>query len=216
MNKLQKLFFRIIKKSLKNKLKKDYELIPMMELTNKHVENSRLLNSRTELLKLLPKNAIVAELGVDQGIFSKEILSITCPSKLYLIDVWDNERYSDSKKEAVMEKFKDSISKGNVEIVIGYSTDVVSSFQNDYFDWIYIDTDHSYSNTISELSLYGPKMKKDGIICGHDFIQGNFTGLLKYGVIEAVREFCLKENWEILYLTFDFNDNPSYAIRKLN
>jgi predicted O-methyltransferase YrrM len=115
-----------------------------------------------------------------------------------------------------MEKFKDSISTGNVEIVIGYSTDVVSSFQDDYFDWIYIDTDHSYSNTISELSLYGPKMKKDGIICGHDFIQGNFTGLLKYGVIEAVREFCLKENWEILYLTFDFNDNPSYAIRKLN
>jgi hypothetical protein len=216
MNKLQKLFFRIIKKSLKNKLKKDYQLIPMMELTNKHVENSRLLNSRIELLKLLPKNGIVAELGVDQGFFSKEILNITFPSKLYLIDVWDNERYSDSKKEAVMEKFKDSISTGNVEIVIGYSTDVVTSFQNDYFDWIYIDTDHSYSNTIKELSLYGPKMKKDGIICGHDFIHGNFTGLLKYGVIEAVREFCLKENWEILYLTFDFNDNPSYAIRKLN
>ncbi len=37
----------------------------------------------------------------------------------------------------------------------------------------------------------------------------------RYGVIEAVYEFCSKYNWEILFLTTELETNPSFAIKKI-
>lgn len=56
-------------------------------------------------------------------------------------------------------------------------------------------------------------MKKGGIIAGHDFIVGEIDVPWKYGVIEAVYEFCKKYNWEIIYLTMERGISPSFAIR---
>ena len=41
---------------------------------------------------------------------------------------------------------------------------IIFDFKDDYFDWIYIDTDHSYPTTIGELEAYAPKIKENGII----------------------------------------------------
>ena len=56
-------------------------------------------------------------------------------------------------------------------------------------------------------------MKPDGLICGHDYVTGNMAGLAMYGVINAVKEFCVSHNWELVYLTADAS--PSFAIRKI-
>jgi hypothetical protein len=37
----------------------------------------------------------------------------------------------------------------------------------------------------------------------------------RYGVIEAVHEFCVREGWEILYLTMDGRTASSFALRKI-
>ena len=44
---------------------------------------------------------------------------------------------------------------------------------------------------------------------------GNWASGYKYGVIEAVAEFCVKRNWKIAYVTADYTENPSFAIRKI-
>jgi len=46
-------------------------------LENLHIINCRLIIDRIELLRLVPKNKVVAEIGVDEGIFSEKIISIT-------------------------------------------------------------------------------------------------------------------------------------------
>ena len=200
-----------------NKLEKEkVARIPVYDLSEKHIKNARLLTNREELLKKMKPDAIVAELGVDEGGFSEKILSITNPSKFHLIDLWGSERYNDNKRLSVTTKFKDEIEVGKIEINHGYSTDVVKEFPDNYFDWIYIDTAHSYKVTIEELNAYLPKMKEDGIIAGHDFTQGNWIDRLKYGVIEAVYEFCNKNDWEIIYITSEAMNYPSFAIRKIN
>ena len=102
-----------------------------------------------------------------------------------------------------------------LKINIGLSTEVVKDFNDNYFDLVYIDTSHSYKTTIEELELYSEKVKIDGVIAGHDYILGNWNGMIRYGVIEAVHEFCVKHNWEIMYLTTELNDNPSFAIRRI-
>jgi len=189
--------------------------IPRYDLQVKHIENLKVLSNREVLLELLPKNGIVAEIGVNKGEFSQKILKINKPQQLHLVDAWDSERYHDGLRKGVESAFSAQISSGMVSIHQGYSTELSKGFPDNFFDWIYIDTDHSYKLTKSELQAYQCKIKQGGIIAGHDYTQGNWGKLYRYGVMEAVHEFCVKENWELLYLTLEMSNSPSFAIRKL-
>ncbi|HAH37108.1 MAG TPA: class I SAM-dependent methyltransferase [Algoriphagus sp.] len=213
---LKKKLFTQVKKSILASQVQESSKLPKVQIDEKSLNSARLLPNREALLELLPKGGVVAELGVDQGGFSEKILKINQPKTLHLVDLWGTERYHLGKRKEVEEKFSKEISKGEVCIHIGYSTEVVQKFEKDTFDWIYIDTNHSYATTKQELELWSSKVKPDGIIAGHDYIIGNWNGMVRYGVIEAVHEFCLNYNWEILYLSMELDTAPSFAIRRRN
>lgn len=190
--------------------------IPKYELQQKHINNLKMVLDRNAFLEKMPKNCICAEIGVDQGEFSKAILNITTPLKLHLIDAWgDPMRYHDGLKLAVREKFAEEIKAAKVEMNIGFSTKVLKDFPDNYFDWVYLDTDHTYKVTADELSILKTKVKRDGIIAGHDYTIGNWAGDCRYGVIEAVHELCVADGWELLYLTCETHQYRSFAIRRL-
>jgi len=189
--------------------------IPKVEFEEKHIQNLKPLLNREILLQRMPKNGVVAELGVDQGDFSQKILSMCQPKKLHLVDFWGSERYNQAKRNRVETMFRQQMEAGELEINLGLSTQVVSAFPDQYFDWIYIDTDHSYQTTHEELEAYRTKMKPGGIIAGHDYIQGNWNGSVRYGVMEAVAEVCVKYNWELLHITLENAGYPSFAIRAI-
>ena len=180
-----------------------------------HLQNLVSLKDRFELLKHLPPNATVAEIGVNEGDFSQQILSTCKPAKLVLVDVWASKRYHKGLFEKVKQRFQSQLENGTIEIIRDLSFGAIASCQDHFFDWVYLDTDHSYATTHKELELLLPKMKKGGIIAGHDYIIGNWNGGVRYGVIEAVREFCLKYNWEMIYLTHELDNHPSFAIREI-
>lgn len=189
--------------------------IPKFDLKEAHMSDLKVLPNRMALLEKMPKNGIVAELGVNKGDFSEEIWEITKPQKLHLVDAWGSERYHLGLRKVIESKFQDQITSDKVVINQGLSTDMSLGFSDNYFDWIYIDTDHSYEVTKAELQAYKAKMKPGGIIAGHDYSQGNWKKLRRYGVIEAVHEFCVQEDWELIFLTIEMSDNPSFAIRKI-
>ena len=54
--------------------------------------------NRDSFLKILPKQSICAEIGVNEGNFSKRILHHTKPNKLYLIDSWSTKNIRDNSK----------------------------------------------------------------------------------------------------------------------
>jgi len=182
-----------------------------------NINQCKLLTDRFALLKALPTSAVVAELGVDRGEFSEQILKICQPTKLHLVDSWSSKRYNNDLKKGVEVKFAQQIKSRQVELNIGLSVEWASKFKERYFDWIYIDTDHGYKVTIAELYAYEPKIKDGGYICGHDYIIGNWDGRVKYGVIDAVYEFCEKRNWELAYLTCEHGggQHPSFCIKKI-
>jgi len=68
--------------------------IPKNEIKQTNINNLKALLNREELLKMLPKNAIIAEIGVDKGYFSEQIIKTTIPKKLHLIDCWSDTRYN--------------------------------------------------------------------------------------------------------------------------
>lgn len=191
------------------------EEIPKVPLKSENIQNCELLLNRDTLLKKMPKGSVVGEIGVDKGEFSRSIYNEAKPDKLHLIDIWNTERYNDGKFQMVRQAFSNEIEEGRVQIHRKLSTEAVDDFDDNYFDWIYIDTDHSYETTRDELNLYAPKLKEGGIIAGHDYEQGNWITTYRYGVIEAVHEFCVNNNWELLYLTAEPTENKSFAIRKI-
>lgn len=189
--------------------------IRRVPLTEKHMRNCELVLNRSVMLSRLNNFGCVAEIGVNKGQFSEQILKITKPNLLHLIDVWSSGRYHDGLYEQVSGRFRKQCEMGTVRIHRKLSLDAAPEFQDRYFDWIYIDTDHGYETTRAELIAYAEKVKLDGIIAGHDYTMGGWVKSYRYGVIEAVHEFCVEFDWELVFLTVEPLENQSFAIRRM-
>lgn len=178
-------------------------------LETKHVQNCKVLAHRFDLLDLLPKNAAVAELGVENGLFSKEIIARCTPSELILVDTWPDDTIKQACIANAMVPEKTFLKQT-------MSVEYLNSVRENTLDWVYIDTDHTYATTKSELESAAKAVKNDGYICGHDYTSISYSGLKRYGVVEAVNEFCVKYNYEFIYLTAETTRHISFALRKID
>lgn len=146
----------------------------------------------------MPKHSVCAEIGVWKGDFSREILKIVHPKELHLIDPWKylpeykNRWYGGAVAESqedmdkIYEKVKMEFDKDKrVKIHRGYSNSVAKQFKDDYFDWIYIDGNHSYEFVLADIKNFLPKIKKGGFILGDDYWWGIKEG---FPVRRAVRK----------------------------
>ena len=142
---------------------------------------ARRMIGRWRVLISTPKGGICAEIGVWQGEFSGRILKTAHPRELHLVDPWlfaphypkrlwggavaKNQADMDAMRDAVARKFS-----GHPEVKIhrATSTEAANGFPNHYFDWIYIDGDHSYEAVLEDLRAWYPKMKPGGLICLDD------------------------------------------------
>jgi Methyltransferase domain len=190
------------------------QAMPKVYLQDKHVSSCRTVSRREDLLDLLPKGGVAAEIGVAFGDFTAEIVARTRPSKLHLVDLWGSARYEDGLRQ-IQEKFSSEIATGSVEINRGMSIAVLKTFPDAYFDWVYIDTDHSYRTTAEELRLSAAKVRPGGRIAGHDFTSGNVVGPVPYGVIEACNEFCMKQGWAYEFMTLEPHGHQSFCLKQL-
>lgn len=188
--------------------------LPKIPLLQHHIEGATLLTDRLSLLEQLPKHGVVAELGVAAGDFSRQIVDICAPAQLHLVDIWGSERYGESLYLSVNSHFHHQQQRGEVIIHRKPSLEALESFPDQTFDWVYIDTTHSYELTRDELRASARKVKSTGIIAGHDYMQGNWCSQYRYGVIEAVHEFCVEYNYRVLYLTMDISECLSFALVK--
>jgi predicted rRNA methylase YqxC with S4 and FtsJ domains len=172
-------------------------------------------NNLIQLIKI--KNPIIAEIGVEYGGFT-DIYYNDNIKELHLIDMWQTEGndYYFSQRHGQVEsgyeqvKFKYS-NKQNIRLVKMKSSDASILYPSEYFDWIYIDADHSYSSVLEDIKNWYPKLKKNGVISGHDFdpdiTDDNYSN---YGVKKAVEEFFGKDNFK---LTEESNYKSWYVIK---
>ena len=191
----------------------DVSVSDVAKLTSRHIKNLRVVTTRFKLLPLLPSNGVTAEAGVDEGNFSESILTLNKPKRLHLIDSWGSERFGENKFNKVQSRFMAQIESGQVVINRGVSYDELGKFPDAYLDWVYLDTSHAYEDTVKELEVSRLKVKAGGLIAGHDYTTGNIRKGLRYGVIQAVNEFCLKYDWEMIYLTHEPSRYLTYVIR---
>ncbi|WP_300314265.1 porphobilinogen synthase [uncultured Psychrobacter sp.] len=80
--------------------------MPNYELNRLNVKNTKVLINRKSLLELLPNDCVCAEIGVNKGKFSQQIIDTCKPKKLHLIDSWGSERYHTLLEKEVKELWK--------------------------------------------------------------------------------------------------------------
>lgn len=134
-----------------------------------------------------------AEIGVLKGGHAQQILNgYLNIEKLVLVDAWVpfetdygmNDGEFDNLYAQVKELFN---ADKRVEIIRDYSVNAATKFNDDYFDFVYLDGNHEYEFVLKDLEVWYPKLRQYGVMCGDDF--GHPSGR---GVVKAVSEFAHK------------------------
>jgi hypothetical protein len=160
-----------------------------------------------------------AEVGVQLGDFAAVIRAYWPQGEYHLVDRWRHaEGYVDiaNKEDEEQVKFYMHVvsrfsSDFDIHIHRHDSVDAANRFPNEFFDWIYIDADHSYDGCLRDLLAWYPKLKPGGVFAGHDYLDGLFTAG-DFGVKSAVGDFVKGKDVSLL-VTRD-PDWPSWYFLK--
>lgn len=173
------------------------------------VKRARVLSRREEILPLLPTNGIICEVGVAYGDFSEQIIRVCRPRKFIAIDLFNIEDYPDmwgydrlknkNHLEYYRSRFSLELEARKMDIMVGFSTDMLPNIPDASVDAFYIDAWHSYESVSAELSIINQKIKPNGWIVLNDYVLYDVVARTPYGVIPALHEFMLRENWEMRY-----------------
>ena len=142
------------------------------------------LDKRAYILEQLDRNSKIVEVGVWKGEFSLQIWNISSPNLLVLVDSWTfdkkvrgcapqvsgkeplNQNFFDQAKKDTYDKFENI---QNVNILDLNSLEASSKYEDNFFDYIYIDAEHTYEAVTKDLEVWYPKLKKNGTLFGDDY-----------------------------------------------
>mgnify|MGYP001572503114 CR=1 FL=1 len=140
-----------------------------------------------------------AEIGVAEGEFSEFILANWKGRRLYSIDPWmefPRDQYEDAcnvPQGAQDECYKQTRERlrpfGDRSLIVRRtSLEAAAGFQAGQLDFAYVDAQHHYEAVREDLALWYPKIRKGGILAGHDYLAGK-RQQGSFGVKTAVDEF---------------------------
>lgn len=156
--------------------------------------------TRCEWLTRLRKGMVGAEVGVLLGQFSQQILEIAQPALLYGVDHWDcylpgpagdiRRAQQAHRYDIAMERLAPYIDRGQYKVLRGKSVEIAEQMADASLDFVYIDAHHTKAAVREDLEAWYPKVRKRGIIAGHDYNPKSHP----HKVCEAVTEFRAKYN----------------------
>lgn len=155
---------------------------------------------------------MVAEVGVERGMNAADMVQFMDIKKLFLID--DYLPYTDYlggfcppeiQAQVYSWMFKNIFPYLDKIVLITRSSVFASTlFPDGYFDFVYIDGNHNYESVKEDMHAWFPKVKKGGLMGGHDFDGRNVT---RQDVAEAVKDFAKENNLEYMIFPYEL---PAY------
>ena len=149
---------------------------------------------------------IGVEVGTDHGKYAEQLLQGIPGLRLACIDPY--VAYTEGKEvhtQKEMDKiYEEALARTQKEPYICQinrmtSMDAVGGLDDNIFDFVFIDGNHSYDFVKEDIREWTKKVKPGGIVAGHDYKEDPINN---YGVIQAVNEY-VKENhispWFILH-----------------
>lgn len=171
-------------------------------------QNCRCFQGRLNMLPTLPRGGVVCELGTLKGAWARKILDISKPNKLYTVDT--------SYSQFQHARFTQEVTSGQLELLEGTSWVRLAEFPDEYFDWIYIDADHSY-NAVRQDSLVAlRKIRPAGYLVFNDFTSASPLEMMSYGVARAAIELATENDMEFTHFAFEYLGYHDIALRRRN
>lgn len=146
---------------------------------------------------------VIAEVGVWKGDSVCHLASRLPHATVYAVDLWENTyRYRhlpklQSQVPTVYESFASNVARWgvkNIKPVQGISWEVADSFEDESFDFVYIDADHSYEAVVKDIRAWLPKVKRGGFLAGHDYDNPKHPGV-KTAVDELLGQIQTFDGW---------------------
>lgn len=161
---------------------------------------------RVDLAKLFAELnfEVGAEIGVMRGGYSKVICQNNPQAKLYAIDSWKAyEQYDDFTKESQFPDFYNYavnlLSKYNCKIIRKSSMEAVGDFKDESLDFVYIDANHALKYVVEDIVEWTKKVRKGGIVAGHDF-KLDEKDPLKSHVVHALNAYIASYNIDYVFI----------------
>ena len=131
------------------------------------------------------------EVGTEYGEYAETLLKANPNLHLDCVDPYHaysnyKEHLSQTKLDVMYHQTMFRLRNYDVSFIREFSVDGACRFADKSLDFIYLDGNHSLPYIIADLHAWIPKVRKSGIISGHDFIRRNNSLRYQCHVVEAV------------------------------
>ena len=108
--------------------------------------------------------------------------------RLYAVDLWDTGLHDDGRARTSMRETDDvfrhfirNVRRAGVEDVIYplkmSSVQAAALFEDGTLDFVFLDANHDYQAVHLELAAWFPKVKRRGVLGGHNYRHAHFLGV---------------------------------------
>jgi hypothetical protein len=207
-------YFKIIVDEIQKTKFLSYNSI-IQSIQQECVDTSVIFNTfdtRNEMLKYYCSKLIspkILEIGVFKGEFLDYLVKNCNFGSIDAVDLFEgitcsgnvdgnNVVHYDVGKSylELLDKYK---ADANIRVHKSNSIHFLKNQENDSYDIIYIDGDHSYNGVKNDLTNAYNKIRNKGYIMGHDYEMNmkKAKNIYNFGVKQAVDEFCISYNQTI-------------------
>ncbi len=132
----------------------------------------------------------ILELGSWKGRSTHALLSGNKKGTVTAVDTWKGSKDLHdhtswmAQQEDILGIFLKNVGDfGNLAFIQMKGHEAADHIKDDSMDMVFIDAGHSYEEVKQDIADWLPKVKRGGILCGHDYLPGTWMG-----VIQAVDE----------------------------
>jgi hypothetical protein len=147
------------------------------------------------------------EVGVAAGEYSHIIMKFNPQLELmYGVDPYEPYKgYKDYARLGTFNSLHEAAhrrldSYPNYQFLKLYSLDAAKRFENESLDFVYIDGNHSDPYITQDITAWAPKVRKGGIVAGHDYARIKQKGVedsTNWAVIPAVDKYVRDNNYQL-------------------
>jgi predicted O-methyltransferase YrrM len=166
-------------------------------------------------IKKANENTVFVEIGAWKGVstifMASSIKKLDKNIKFYTVDTWKGSQGTDLGSDMLMEK---ELNKNNGDMFNVFFQNIKNAdlcnyviplrmlssqachfFNPESIDFLYIDAAHDYNSIKDDINNWHPKVKKHGIIAGHDYSKA-WPGVVK-AVNESLKNIVVIPEWWI-------------------
>lgn len=147
----------------------------------------------------------IVEVGVCKGVYSEVLLKANPQATVYGVDPFmPHNEYKDYQLKTTINAYHEEAKKlldkyPNYRLIEKMSVEASKDFEDGSLDAVYLDGNHRYEFVVADLYAWIPKLRKGGIISGHDYVKVKRpTNTHVYQAINGYTDSYVVEPWFLL------------------